>query len=1461
MKVAALRAADGVPEPIVRMLRRLIRRTRWLIGLRGICATIAAAIGALLLVMAIDASVTLYSLSTRWLLSLAAYGVTAVAALWFLARPLAHSFTLAGIARAIEVRHPELQERLSSAVELLTSEDAPELRGSDQLIAALVEQATDNVQSIQPRREISLAAAKPFLLAAAAVLAILAGLFALWPDTTAFLLTRASAPFLNRPNLLGRDLDVTPGDVVRHEGERLEVQVTVPRRSVRRATLLSQAADSAEQEQRMTLITPGEAERRFAFTTPPLAASFDYRVEAGDALSQFYHVDVVPRPAVERIDVRYDYPTYARRKPKTVQDSDGTIRALRGTVVTLTIHTNKPVSEAELIINDQPAPAKQLEKPEDEPAVAFRFTLAPELAGRWSLRLTDEHDYTSPTTEYPIELVPDNPPAVAVVRPEEKRLRLPPTARLPLQYTAEDDVGIARADLLVGIDGQRQPPRPVTLPETEGQPLQAHAGEAVLPLAKLDLRGAKYVTVQFRATDALPKAFGGPQHGLSELYRIDLDIRAPSFEVAQLIATEKQIKEQLKKAQKDLKKAKDEAKRLKRDLPKAEEPTRNDNQRVDRMREKLADADAAARRAAEVMRQSHYEGLAERAQELADEHIAKAENVAGQIKLADEPRERGILAKETERTIDRSLEEVQQLLDELEPATDFVRKALEAEELAERQADLTRERLAMDQAAEQAADQADAAEQGMAEEQWQQAQDALAQDLAEQMQENPGAPRAAMEMDQQAAAQAAQDARQMAQEQQGLAEENRRLDRLQEIDQALGDLARQQGELAQDAAGQEAAQDQAEPMGQAAEDIQAGQLGAAVQKQAAAEAALEEQAQALAGQQEGQPGAEQAAEGQAPQPGQEGQAPAGEQTPAGAEQPAQAGEAGQQPGQMAQQAEGAQPGQPQGAEAAQAAEQVGDLARRQGELRQQTEALQAERDQLIAKHTQDQRGRLQAEQGHIAQEAQGLAEQVGQAAPQPDQLQNQAAGAAQEAAEALEAGQMGDAAQQAAQAGEQLGQLAERLAEAAAQPFAPERQPAGEQGQPAGEQDMPAGEQGMPAGEQGMPAGEQGQPAGEQGMPAGEQGMPAGEQGAPAGEQGMPAGEQGMPAGEQGMPGAEQGQPAGGQPGNPQEAAELAQEAGALAERQQAVAQEMQELAQGNALGQAAAQQQALAERAGDLAAAAQQMQERAEQWGLGQEAQAAQQAAGNLGEAQQQAAQAAGQLAEAAGQMAQGQGQPAQGQPAEGQQEQQGQTPGQAQGAPEGGQPAAGQPAGGQPAPPSQAQGAQQAGAQAMNQAAQALEGLAQGLGQAASQAAPAAPGQPATAAQQMASAQNAAGQAAQNQSAMAAAQAAGQLGQMAAAAAQQTQAMGGNMQQSQPQAQAQGDPKEGTGAQSTDLSQARLRELGISLDNWARLPGELRDQILQAAQQAGPAEYRPLIKRYFQEIARRGRRSPAKK
>lgn len=1401
MKVADLGAAGVIPQPIVDKLTRLIRRVRWLIVLRGGCAIAVTAIGMLLAVMAIDATVTLFSLTTRWALTLSAYGATAFVAVWFLVRPLARSLTLTGTARAIETHHPELQERISSAVELLTSKDAPELRGSDQLIRALVMQAADSARGLSPRREVTLRAARPYLIAAAAVAAIFAAVFVLWPDQARFLLARASAPFINLPNLRARDLGVTPGDVVILEEQRLQVEVDVPMRNVRKAYFRTVAPDGSETAEEMTPLLAGSGgERRFAFTCPPATKSFRYRIHAGDALSAFYTATVVARPAIEHLSLRYEFPRYTEREPAVIEKADGDIKALPGTVVTLTARTNKPMASAQMLVNGL-APADPKGQPlvqttpvsegEGAPAVVCRFTLGQELAGKWALQLTDAHTFTSSTAEHAIEVAPDAAPTVAIIKPEAKQLRLPPTAPLPISFTLEDDIGLAAAELLIEVDGRGRPPKPIALPPRGKSPTRAVASDTALQLGTMDLRNAKYVTFQLKATDNCPREFKGPHSGLSDVYRIELDVRAPSFAVAELMSQEKKLKESLERVKKDLQAAKRDSEKLREDLPKQETPREKDQKRIDDLRKALASADSTARKVAQEMEGGYFDKLAGKVKELADQHIAKAENLAGQTKLAEQAAERGMLARETDRTIDRSIKMVEELMKEVEPVSDVVRKAIEMEEMATRETDLARERLAAEQAAAQA---------HMTPEEWQKAQEALAREMAEMLKDLPGGERAALQAAQQMAANMAAEAREMAREQAALAGQNPQLEKIQALDRALADIAKQQQQLAAEAAAGAASAPQAQPMARAAENIQAGNLPQAVQNQAAAENALNQAAQQMA----------------------QGQPPA---TPPGAD-PAQ--------------------GAPQNAA------QVADLAKRQGDLRNQTQALMEQRAQLAAEHAQGQMERLRTEQAAVAQQAEALAENVNNVAPQAGQAGERAARNAGEAAKALDNNRIAEAAKAATEAGAQLGQLAERLENAAAQPFT--GQPAQDQGQPAAEGGaQPPGEQGAPArAEAAQPGAAQGQAPGQENPKgAGEQGNPQQAAGAEpaAGAEGQPQGAQNPQQGGAPQPPAA-GAPAGQQPNDRGATAQLAQQAAGLAERQQQLAREMQALAGQNPLGQAAAEQGALAERAGDLAQAAAALQQQANQLGAGQ-GQAAD-AAEQLGRAQAQAQNAANQLANAAGQQP---GTPSQGSPSQGapnqaapSQAQPGQTqPGQGQP----GQTQAGQ---GQPSP-SAASPSQQSAAQAMNAAANALAALGQALGNAAAQASSAEPGTPAAAGTpgQMAQAHQSANQAAAAQSGMAAAQAAGQMSAMAAQAAAQAMASGGNL-MNQPRPKGMGNPTEGTGTQATDLSESKLRDLGIKLEDWARLPGELRDQILQAANDLGPEEYRPLIKRYFQEVARRG-------
>jgi hypothetical protein len=60
------------------------------------------------------------------------------------------------------------------------------------------------------------------------------------------------------------------------------------------------------------------------------------------------------------------------------------------------------------------------------------------------------------------------------------------------------------------------------------------------------------------------------------------------------------------------------------------------------------------------------------------------------------------------------------------------------------------------------------------------------------------------------------------------------------------------------------------------------------------------------------------------------------------------------------------------------------------------------------------------------------------------------------------------------------------------------------------------------------------------------------------------------------------------------------------------------------------------------------------------------------------------------------------------------------------------------------------------------------------------------------------------------------------------------------------------GVGVMAVDSRDARLGKMGLTPRDWARLPGKLRNEILQAAREDVPESYRPYVKRYFRAMAK---------
>ncbi len=1531
----------SLPATIEATLRNLIRRARAAIIVRGVLLTLATAIIGMLASMGIAVSWLPsepwqhYGLTFLWV------GVAALAAFVWLVRPLAKSFSLAGIARVIEQRHPELQERLSSTVELLSSGDSPEIRGSQTLIDALAAEAVGDARAVRPKREITFRRVRPPLYVLGGAVVVILVLLLLYPMPVGRLLAKTVAPYLNLPNIYADNLRITPGDCVLAEGMRLEVTTSIIRENetmrakVRSARMRIERTDGTKNIFDMTAMPDGS----FVYTSGPLSAdgpwgeTFRYRIGAGDAQSQYYRVKVVPLPAAKSIEVGYKYPDYMHRPETSMLAGPGLITGPAGAVAAVRVRLNKPAADAELSINETAAEITRI----DPMTYAFTHNLSKEAGGKWKLLLTDEHGFRSDPLGGEIIVKPDAPPNVRILQPDEReKLKLRPTDRLPVTCSLADDFGISRTELLLSIDGREQKTVNLNVAATTAPALTC---STMLDLASLDLIGAQRVTFKVKAWDNLPKTLGGPQEGTSQTRTIELDVKASAYTFQVQLALDIRLREALQRIYEELQTAKKISEPLRRSMPDTKELTGETTGKIDRMRESLLSAEEISRSLAELAAGTYPE-VSVKLTKLADDHVGKARELAGLVKITDAQKQRGELADEADFQIDRALAVVSELLKELQVLTDLAERAVALEELARRQEELAAAKMPTTQPFDAAQDRPGA--EGLREltdRQWQQAERQVAADTAEMVRRTPPAMHEALDTQGKQTTDLAEAARKLQQAQQALAKSADDEQGIAEMKKQLRQLAAEQAELARQTSQMARQSEKLAPTtappaaeatkttAQAAEALTTTQPASALTHQDAAVKSLEQTARQ-----------------------------------ASAEQLASATEAmAKQQEDLAKRSEGAREFQQQAQTARQAAaenqakqkqlqtevaKRLSDLAERQSALEKQ--AQQLEKETNPSQQSRPAKAMSEAASNLRTGDADRARTQAAQAADQARKLSD-------ELSQRAEAASQADIANIKAKEAEQLAQQQARLAEdvaAAAGREAPTIAAAQQAGQKAAAQQSDAEKASGKIQDLTRQQSELARQVGE----LKELAKQATQQAAAAMSRNDPSGNMQAAAGrlQRNLPDqatkpqtdaagqlrqlAQEARGTGSKPVPPTTAGNIAAGARKLAQQQEQLRQRTAELTgklagaqrqrREQELARLRAEQQKIAREAAALSDdiksqapqgdridtnAARSAAEASEQLAdnrLSQAAESAGKAGGKLGELARRLekaqtdtphedartnAESRGDLAERAGNLAQRQQQAGRqiadlaaekmSQVLAGRQGQiteqtkvtaedvellkehiaellpDAQAEKLAQSAAKSLQQAVA--AQGQAGlamssdQPGQSIPSQQASAQSLAQAAEALAQLGR---QFAAQAEknPPAPADDKGQGEQLAEAYDATQSAAQNQSAGQAAKAARLLAELAKQALQQANAMGmapgaTGMRGTRMARGSTLDSDARVGTGQADLREGELIELGISADDWARLPGRLQNQVLQAARISGPEEYQILIKRYFRALAKK--------
>jgi hypothetical protein len=453
---------------IAALLTQVRNRWRLLMVLRA--ATIAGAAAALVLGLALITDSLLdpqgAALIALWTLALAAAAccvVTIVPSIRRIPRD-------AQLARFIEERCPELDDVLATAID-------GDVTGSDPMAAAVAFDAERRVRELDRERLFGCFRLRKAVLSMGAAGLALA-LVAVMAAPRASDAMRLAAIYLFPERLA---LQVAPGDVKVRAGETLRVVA----RLSGSAAVVPVVTTSDGQEAAMKAGPGG-----FAFEFEGVEQDFTYAVSAAGAASPEYSVTVIRPPRVERIDLRYEYPAAFRMAPRDEEDG-GDIYGPAGTRVRVTVHVDKPVTQAALNVTGG-APVALA--PDGH---TLQGVLVIGDDGSYRVALADADGLRNPgDTEYFIRTLQDRPPDVRIVRPASDR-QVTPVEEVPIEAKADDDFGVAALDLVYTIGSG---PEKVVPFEREGEPT-AVSGRRIVYLEDLPVKPGDFVAYYARARD------------------------------------------------------------------------------------------------------------------------------------------------------------------------------------------------------------------------------------------------------------------------------------------------------------------------------------------------------------------------------------------------------------------------------------------------------------------------------------------------------------------------------------------------------------------------------------------------------------------------------------------------------------------------------------------------------------------------------------------------------------------------------------------------------------------------------------------------------------------------------------------------------------------------------------------------------------------------------------------------
>lgn len=496
-------SANALPPSLRRGLASVRRRFLWLLVLAGLGKTLAAFCAALLLEFVADRFFFLPA-EARLIFVLVIWGVAAAGLFWWVLTPARRRDDDVRAAFEVEKHFPELEERLSSTVELSRSGMPDEFKGSPQLITALRDQTLRQTAALKFDQVISPHQAWRAWMCATSSAALLT-LFLLFNGAEPSLFwKRFFAPLSPLPKPSTVQFDVAPGDASVEVGGTVEIRAAVSRGQARRAVLIVR-----DEGGRHSLEMAAEEDGKFRAAVTNITSSIEYLVRAGDAQSPNFRITPLYGPQIAAFEFQLEFPAYTRLPIKTLRTSSGDLSALAGTRARLVVEVDRALSEAQMQLTTGKLLPMRLETPR---RAAIEFVVKHD--AEYRMKLVDAHGIqNSPQLVYRLKAQADQPPEIQILEPASDEIMSRPRP-MTLVYEAKDDFGVSRIFLVA-----QRPKEPLQRSLLRSPNSDRASGRHIWNLTDVAREPEEEIVYWLEAEDTLPDR---PNIGRSKEFRLYL---------------------------------------------------------------------------------------------------------------------------------------------------------------------------------------------------------------------------------------------------------------------------------------------------------------------------------------------------------------------------------------------------------------------------------------------------------------------------------------------------------------------------------------------------------------------------------------------------------------------------------------------------------------------------------------------------------------------------------------------------------------------------------------------------------------------------------------------------------------------------------------------------------------------------------------------------------------------------